>query len=71
MNTVLLLNKIYNNFINNKKNNLSNSNNNLNNIKEIEYILKDIDIKCENIVDDLLKDRNNFEKNNFKYIEKS
>ena len=63
MNTALLLNNIYDNFINDKNNSIH-----LNNIKQIDDILKNINIKCKNIVDDLLKNRDNFEKKHFKYI---
>ena len=66
MNTAHLFSNLYNNFVTNKKSNIP-----ANNIKQIDTILKDIDIKCKNIVDDLLKDRDNFEKNNFKYIGKT
>lgn len=72
MNTASLLSNLYDNFVTNKKD-IFNKTTNVpaNGVKQIDIILENINIKCKKNVDDLISDRSNFEKNNFKYIGKT
>ena len=72
MNTASLLSNLYDNFVTKKKD-IFNKTANVpaNDVKQIDTIFENINMKCKTIVDDLINNRTNFEKKNFKYIGKT